>query len=95
MDDCIFCFGEASFDVNNQTLFHSKVWKLNMNEQVLKWKEIVPLNHGRTFLSCAVFRETLVVAGGNHEGWAVEFYEGAINEWETSSSFGKLGIAQL
>ena len=86
MNDCIFCFGGASFNDKNQTLFYNKVWKMNMNEQVLKWKEIAPLNQCRTFFSCAVFRETLVVAGGNHEGSAVEFYQGAINEWKTSSS---------
>ena len=62
------------------------VWLVNTNDHVLKWKKVASLNKKREFMGGAVFRDTLVVAGGYNENSgdlnSVEFYQAAFDEWK-------------
>ena len=64
---CVYCIGGARTNKSGLDSVHTNVWKMNMRDRNSKWKEIGSLNQKRKFMSCAVFRETLVVAGGSGE----------------------------
>ena len=84
----IYCIGGCTEDGNGKEIAHNNVWRLNINKSTLEWKEVAPLKQKRYAMGGAVFRETLVVAGGcdGNDLSSVEFYQAAINEWRISSS---------
>ena len=46
-------------------LFMNRVWQLNINNRILEWKELAPLNQNWYVMGSAVFRDALVVDGGS------------------------------
>ena len=86
-DERIYCIGGCTKDNTGKTTAVNNVWQMNMNDSTLKWKEVAPLRQKRYVMGGAVFRETLVVAGGSDENHlsSVEFYQAAINEWKIAS----------
>ena len=77
--------GSAHGEDGNKLLFQS-VWCLNITDQEPKWKKVAPLNQKRHVMGGALFRDTLVVAGGYNENAgdlsSVEYYQAAFDEWK-------------
>ena len=62
----------------------NKAFKLNLNENVLKWEEIASMNSRRSTPSVAVFDDTLVVCGGcdgSKHSSSAETYNATLNTW--------------
>ena len=84
-----YCIGGSIDDENSKMPACKNVWQMNINDSVLKWKEVAPLS--RQFfspLAGAVFRDVLVVAGLAKEKILMslaEFYLSATNEWRSAS----------
>ena len=84
--------GKSSLGDDANTKALQTVWRLNINDEVLKWQEINHLNEKRYFFGGTVFRGTLVVAGGYDGNCllnSVEFYLAATDEWKASSPLPK------
>ena len=100
-NNLIYCIGDCTEDDNDKLIVCKNVWRMNMIDPTLEWKEVAPLKQKRYAMGGAVFRETLVIAGGSDKNIlsSVEFYQSAIDEWKTSSpllqprSMGALAIS--
>ena len=85
----VYCIGGSIENVEGKSVPQNKVWRLNLDDQVLKWKRVTRLKQKRFAMGGAVFHEALVVAGGwnDIEDMAsVEYYQAAVNEWKISTS---------
>ena len=69
-----------------------KVYQMNLNDPVLKWKEVASMNNTRSAFGCTVFFGKLVVGGGNCAAETLvstELYEEQSNTWRMISSLSK------
>ena len=69
-----------------------KVYQMNLNDPVLKWREVASMNNARSAFGCTVFIGKLVVAGGNcavETLVSTELYEEQSNTWRMISSLSK------
>ena len=70
----------------------NKVYQMNLNDPVLKWREVASMNEARELSSCAVFNEKLIVGGGWRD-WKIhassELYEEQSNTWRIISSLNR------
>ena len=82
----IYLIGGCTFEENTKKVILPNVWYLNAKDHVLKWKKTVSLNQKRYIMGSAVFRDTLVVAGGYNNDIgdleSVEYYHAAFDEWK-------------
>ena len=63
----------------------SNVWQLHLKEKTLAWKQVANMQEKRSLMGAAVYRDTLVVAGGFDEKSilaSAEYYSYAFNEWK-------------
>ena len=86
--DSVYLIGGESISDDEEETAVPFVWRLDLNNQVLKWQEVAHLHENREIMGGAVFRDTLVVAGG-HDGNdsinSVEFYVAALDEWKAAT----------
>ena len=83
INNLIYCAG-GNIKGMSQT---NQVFRMNLNESVLKWRQIAPLCEERSEFGCAVFDGKLVVAGGGcRNAESTELYEEEFNEWRRISS---------
>ena len=70
-------------DYDNQ-IESNKAFRLNLNENVLKWEEIASMNLRRGVPGVAVFDDTIVVCGGYYGSKrlsSAETYNATLNQW--------------
>ena len=84
VNNFIFCIGGRMYGK-----LTNKVYKLNLNEPTLSWKEIASMIETRCSHGAAAYDGNIVVAGG-HNGLSelktVELYNVEANKWKTISS---------
>ena len=77
----VYVIGGSNYDIQIQS---NKAFRLNLNEKVLKWKEVASMNVGRSAPGVAVFDDTIVVCGG-YNGLnylsSAETYNATLNQW--------------
>ena len=70
----------------------SKVYQMDLNDPVLKWREVASMDKARSASDCAVFNGKLVVAGGICGGGnlaSTELYEEQSSTWRMISSLNR------
>ena len=77
LNDFVYCIGGN----NQKGLKTNKVYRLNLTEANMQWKEIASMKIARFNFGAAVFRGGLVVNGS--ADCTTEFYNPEINEWKT------------
>ena len=84
---CLIGGGTPAKD--GKKIISQNVWCLKITDQDLEWKEVAPMNQKRYVMGGAVFRDSLVVAGGCNENPkelnSVEYYQAAFDEWKLAS----------
>ena len=81
----VYCFGGYSFHSG----ISERVFRLQLNENCLKWEEMASLNERRQNLGATVFNDCIVVAGGRNGGKVLastEIYCPQTDEWKYSVS---------
>ena len=84
--------GESSCDGGENVAVLPSVWRFKVNDKLLKWKRMNSLNEKRYAMGSAVFRDTMVVAGGyngKNSIKSVEFYVAALDEWKSATPLPK------
>ena len=80
-NDFFYVIGGRDHDNQIQS---NKAFRLNLNENVLKWEEIASMNVKRSAPGVAVFGDTIVVCGG-YDGSkclsSAETYNSTLNQW--------------
>ena len=76
LNDFVYCIG----GYNEKEIKTNKVYRLNLTEANMQWKEIASMKNARSNFGAAVFRGGLVVNGSTD--CTTEFYNPEINEWK-------------
>ena len=89
MDNFIYCLGGLIRIGNNRNVTN-KVWRLNLNNDHLKWEETAAMTERRRCMDVAVCFDTLVVSHGKNTSGNVsgttEIYQKSLDQWKTISS---------
>ena len=85
----VYLIGGGTPAEDGKKIISQNVWCLNTTDEELIWKEVAPMNQKRYIMGGAVFRDSLVVAGGcninNGVLNSVEYYQAAFDEWKFAS----------
>ena len=85
----VYLIGGKTTEDDNISNINENVWCLNIKDEEFKWKEVAPLRQKRHVMGSAVFRDTLVVAGGYNSNNgvlnSVEYYQAAFKKWQFAS----------
>ena len=77
----VYVIGKKDYDNKIES---NKAFRLDLNEEVLKWEEIASMNSKKVAPGVAVFNDTLVVCGG-YDGLkclsSAEVYNAPLNQW--------------
>ena len=64
LDDRIYCVCGKIENNDDKIKISDKVWEMSLNESDLKWNEVASMNDERHVMGAAIFKNSLVVAGG-------------------------------
>ena len=60
----VYCIGGRLRDHEGNEAISFKTWQLPLNGENLSWKEVAPLKERCHLMGAAVFKDSLIVAGG-------------------------------
>ena len=85
----VYLIGGYTPAEDGKIIVSQNVWCLKITDEDLIWKEVAPMNQKRFVMGGAVFRDSLVVAGGDNENHkdlsSVAYYQAAFDEWKFAS----------
>ena len=84
LDDCFYAIGgnPATMGINSAS---NTMFKLKINQKLLKWVPAASMQEQRTAFASAVFRNVLYVTGGRNEKNTIsstELYDPVLNSWQ-------------
>ena len=89
MDNFIYCLGGET-RIGYTRNITNKAWRLNLDNNHLKWEEIAAMTEKRRSMGAAVCFDTLVVSHGDDIAGNVsrttEIYQKSLDQWKTISS---------
>ena len=80
LNDFVYCIG----GIDKDNVITSQVFRLNLAETNMQWREVASMKFARCNFGAAVFGKGLVVNGS--AGCTTEFYNPRIDEWKTIAS---------
>ena len=85
--------GSSNFEIKEDTEYTNKVYRISINNSETKWEEVCPMNEEKYMMGAAVFKDRLVVAGGEKDetnaSQKEEIYNPVLNKWQQISKLNQ------